>query len=349
MLDDFNLIAQRDRGDALGVAALEWQQLQYDATLQFPEHDGRKITSVVVAAMGGSALAAPVVKNWIGADEPLQLEVVRSYNLPAYVNESTLVICSSYSGNTEEVLSCLSQARARGAQIAIIAAGGELAKEAHTHQITYSQLPEGLPQRMTLFFNLRALTKLLSHFGVCSDAYYAQLGAQAQWLRSETAQWLKDEPVGTNSAKQIALACVGKTPVVYASDQFMPVAYKWKISWNENAKNIAFCSEVPESNHNEFMGWVSHPVEKPFAVIDLRSSLDHVRVQKRFTLSAKILSGLRPAPTVVNLKGDSQIAQVLWGCVLADFASIYVAILNGVDPSPVKQIMTLKAAMAQND
>jgi len=152
--------------------------------------------------------------------------------------------------------------------------------------------------------------------------------------------------VDKNYAKQLALLAVGKTPVFYGGTLTAPVAYKWKISWNENAKNTAFWNELPEFNHNEFIGWTSHPVEKPFAVFDLVSHLEHSQILKRFEISDRLLSGQRPKSTVVNLQGDTAIKQLLWGSILADFVSIYVAILNGVDPTPVPLIEKLKQELA---
>jgi glucose/mannose-6-phosphate isomerase len=145
-----------------------------------------------------------------------------------------------------------------------------------------------------------------------------------------------------NYAKQLAYIAVGKTPVFYGGALTAPVAYKWKISWNENAKNVAFWNEYSEFNHNEFMGWTSHPIEKPFAVFDLISKLEHPQILKRFEISDRLLSGMRPKATVINLAGETAIQQLLWGCILADFVSIYVAILNGVDPTPVGIIEKLK-------
>jgi glucose/mannose-6-phosphate isomerase len=145
-----------------------------------------------------------------------------------------------------------------------------------------------------------------------------------------------------NPAKQLAIDCVDKIPVIYAASPFAPVAYKWKISFNENAKNVAFWNEVPEFNHNDFIGWTAQPVEKPFAIIDLRSSFDNPRVATRFEISDRLLSGQRPQAHRVNLTGDSVLAQMICGSILADFTSIYLAILNNVNPAPVELVERLK-------
>ena len=195
---------------------------------------------------------------------------------------------------------------------------------------------------MTTIAQMRSLTQLLAHFGIITDRYYQQIAKYSAWLQAESKLWGSDVPAEHNYAKQLALQAVGKTPVFYGGSLMAPVAYKWKISWNENAKNVAFCNTLPEFNHNEFLGWTSHPVEKPFAVFDLISELEHPRVQQRFALSDKLLSGRRPKSTVVPVAGDTVVKQMLWGCILADFASIYTAILNNVDPTQVDLIEKFK-------
>ena len=135
---------------------------------------------------------------------------------------------------------------------------------------------------------------------------------------------------------------MGKTAVIYGGELTAPLAYKWKISWNENSKNVAFWNEYPEVNHNEFLGWTSHPIEKPYIIFDLLSHFESPRVQRRFEISDRLLSGMRPKATRVELVGDSVLTQLLWGCILADFVSIYLAILNGVDPTTVALIEKLK-------
>lgn len=347
MLDDDNVIRQRDPSGALGIAASQFEQAKFAVKVQSPEHDGRQITKVVVLGMGGSALAALVAKTWLDGEMIVPFEVVRDYTLPQYVDFNTLVIASSYSGNTEETLAGLKQARQKNAQVAIIAAGGKLVDAAKEHDIAHVILPLGMQPRMALICGLRAVVALLGHFGIVSYDRFAEIAEVSDWLGEQTKQWTPDVSTDKNLAKQLALLSVGKTPVFYAGPLMAPVAYKWKISWNENAKNVAFWNAYPEFNHNEFMGWASHPVEKPFAVFDLVSNFEHPRILKRIELSDRLLSGRRPKAHTVTVEGDSIIAQLLWGCILADFASSYTAILNGVDPTPVALIEKLKQELAK--
>ncbi len=347
MLDDANVLKQRDPQDALGVAANQWQQVKFDVKVVDGEQSGEVITKVVVAGMGGSALAALLAKAWLSEKLKVSFEVVRDYDLPAYVDSSTLVIASSYSGNTEETLACLEQAQKCSAQVGVLAAGGKLVQSAEEGKIARVVIPSGMQPRMAMLFNLRALILLLSHFGVVETSLLDEIGEASDWLQDETKNWLSDVPTEKNPAKQLALESVGKTPVFYGGRLTGPVAYKWKISWNENAKNVAVWNVYPEMNHNEFVGWASHPVDKPFIVFDILSSFEHPRILKRFEISDRLLSGLRPKAVPVHLVGDTPLRQLLWGCIFADFASIYVAILNGVDPTPVDLVEKLKNELAQ--
>ncbi len=345
MLDDDNVLKQRDPSGALGVAASQYEQVQFDAEIMNKEHDGRAITQIVVAGMGGSALAALLVKSWLKSALAVPFEVVRTYDVPEYVNENTLVIASSYSGNTEETLSGLEEAREKKAQLAIIASGGKLKTLAEQNGIAMVTIPVHVQPRMAAIYNLRALVKLFVHFGLVSKEKFDEIASTAEWLHAETRQWESSVTVDKNYAKQLALLAVGKTPVIYAGSLMSPIGYKWKISWNENAKNVAFCNELPEFNHNEFIGWTSHPVEKPFVIFDLVSNLEHPRILKRFEVTDRLLSGMRPKSHPITLKGETAIQQMLWASILADFTSIYVAILNGVDPTPVALVEKLKTEL----
>lgn len=342
VLDNSNTLAQRDPEGALKVSALQYEQARFEPVVVDSDNDGRPITAVVFAGMGGSSLAGQVAKVWLKDVLKVPFDVIRDYDLPAYVDPNTLVFASSYSGNTEETLSVLDHAERIGSQLTVITAGGKLADIAADKTIARVVLPSGLPQRMTVIYCLKAIVALLENFGVIKPGKLAEITGLAGWLESESARWLPDVPSTDNYAKQLADLAVGKTPVIYGGALTAPLAYKWKISWNETAKNVAFWNQYPEFNHNEFMGWASHPIEKPFVIFDLVSQLEHPQILKRFEISDRLLSGMRPKSIVVHLVGESIIAQLLWGGILADFASTYVAILNGVDPTPVALIEKLK-------
>lgn len=340
MLDDTQFITNKDPDGALAVASEQWKQTTYEAHVVGEVPIGAPDT-IVVSGMGGSALAALLARS-VFDEVTVPFEVSRGYHAPHYTNGGTLFIASSYSGNTEETLSSFEEALSRGARIAVLASGGKLIERARQAGVAYVQLPTGLQPRMAVIYNLRALTTLLVSAGVLPVSRLDELANSADFLRTESEKWGATQPTGQNEAKSLALTFVGKTPVVYGGSLTAPAAYKWKISFNENAKNVAFWNEYPEFNHNEFIGWTSHPVEKPFAPIDLISSFEHPQIKKRFEISDKLLSGKRPKSKVITLKGETILQQLLWASILADYVTIYVAILNGVNPVPVPLIEKLK-------
>lgn len=343
MLDDLKYIHQRDTQDALGIAEKQWQQLGYN--FEVPRLEGEYL-NIVYAGMGGSALAALLSQSWPGYKVPF--EVCRNYDIPSYVNEKTLFIACSYSGNTEETLEALSNAEAKSAKIVVIAGGGKLAEQAKTKNLPLVTLPQASQPRYAVFYNLNALISLLESTRLFkeSDAK-RQLVVVAEPLKQAVINWLPTVPTSQNPAKKLALELAGKSGVIYAGPKLAPAAYKWKISFNENAKNIAWWNQYPEFNHNEFIGWSSHPVEKPYAVIDLLSNLEHPRVQKRFEVSAKLLSGIRPAPHAVQAQGKSLIEQLLWTINFGDFVTIYLALINNVDPAPVELVEKFKSELTK--
>lgn len=347
MLDDANILKQRDPNGALDIVSRQYEQEKYEVKICNADHDGREIRNIVFAGMGGSALAALLVRKWLKTELPLPFEIFRSYDLPEYVSHNTLVILSSYSGNAEETLSSLEQAIACDAQIAIMTSGGHLVERANKNQITYALLPPGLQPRMAVIDDLRALVKILINFNAISSDRLSDISSTSDWIRDESSKWLANVPTDQNYAKQLAQKIVGKTAIFYGGTLTAPVAYKWKISINENAKNMAFWNELPEANHNEFIGWTSHPVEKPFVVFDIISSFENPKILRRFEITDRLLSGKRPKAIPINLVGDSAIKQLLWGSILADFVGIYLAILNNVNPMPVELIEKLKHELEQ--
>lgn len=346
MLDDINVIKQYDPGDVLSGVLNIPEQARYEVVVHEGSNQRRDFKNIVIAGMGGSALAADMVRVLTAGWLYLPLEVVKGYDLPGFVGEETLVIAVSHSGNTEETLSCYQQALDKKACLAVMSTGGELIKRANNDNITYAQIPAGTQPRMSTVYHLRGLLKLLQNFWVIDGDLYNQVADSADWLEGEISHWTPAVPEKNNLAKQIAKMTIGKTLVIFGGELTWPLAYKWKISWNESAKNLAFSNQYPEFNHNEFIGWSSHPVEKPFTVFDICSNLERSRIRERMELSDRLLSGKRPKAHVLELQGRTLMQQLLWGLVLADAASIYTAILNGVNPGPVHLIEKLKAELS---
>lgn len=342
MLDNQNYIAQKDTFDALGLASETPAQLRHDFHTPEVKTHG-EIHNVVFAGMGGSALQAEFIKAWPKLSVPFI--VWRDYDLPDFVNEHSLVLVASYSGNTEETLSSLVAAREKGAMIGVMADGGKLQAEAEQHGHLFTQIPKAVQPRMAVFFAFRMLVEMLIAYGVVQSSVLAELEAASNHLENEVKAWGKEIETAENPAKQLAEKLVGKTPIIYAAAHMSAAAYKWKIGVNENAKNTAWYNVYPEFNHNEFMGWTSHPVEKPFAVIDLISSFDHSRIQKRFEVSDRLLSGMRPHAITVRAKGETTLEQMLYLVLFGDFVTIYMGLLNGVDPSPVALIEKFKTEL----
>lgn len=336
MLDDPNYIAQFDKSGGLAVIAGQTEQLKQQYQFDAPVADG--INSIVLAGMGGSALAGEFVKSWLTDRLSLPFEIVRGYDLPNYVGKNTLCILSSYSGNTEETLNCLEQAKKRSAAIAVMSAGGKLAEQANDY--SYLEIPSGCQPRLTVLYGAKALASLFEDMGLI-EGITDELEAVGDWLESEVSAFVANIDEANNPAKQIAKQLTGHPVVVYGGPTLDMVAMKWKIDINENAKQLAFWNRLPEFNHNEFMGW-HNPKDSGLKVIELTSSLDNDRVARRFEVSNRLLSGKMPAPIMVEARGETRLQQMLWTLLLGDFVSVYLAILNQIDPIPVELIEKLK-------
>lgn len=338
MLDEADVIAQYDKEDALGVMGSLPEQLQHD----YPEVPGLPekagIRAIVLAGMGGSAQPGEFIKTWLGDRLPVPFVIARDYTLPGFVGNDTLVIVSSYSGNTEETIAVLAEAEKRGAMIVVSAAGGKLIAAAKEKGLPHFELPNAYQPRMAVLYAVRAMVTLLERIGLV-DGALAELAASGVWL-TDQLRWGKDVPTAENEAKQIAEQLVGHPVVVYAGATLAFAAMKWKIGLNENAKNIAFYNYLPEFNHNEFQGWL-HPERSGLKVIELQSNLDHDRVQKRFAVSNRLLSRAF-APIEVHAVGETRLQQLVWTIALGEFVATYVAVLNKVDPTPVDLVEDFK-------
>ncbi|HEX6462435.1 MAG TPA: bifunctional phosphoglucose/phosphomannose isomerase [Candidatus Saccharimonadales bacterium] len=340
MLDDVKLITERDPANAFAFATHPPKHLAYNfeiaRTVQYPG----ELRNIVFAGMGGSALPAEFLHTFPTLTVPFIIS--KEYKVPEFVNEHTLVICASYSGNTEETLAALADAENRGAAIAIITHGGQLADLAREKHLPLAAIPACPQPRTAAFYMYRAACEFLVAARFVEYSVLDELAALSEPLQQVVLSWQPGIPANHNVAKQLAEKMQNTTPIIYAGPLMYPAAYKWKIGANENAKNTAWCNYYPEMNHNEFIGWSSHPEQKPFSVIDLISSFEHPRVQKRFVISEKLLQGMRPPAIEVQAHGGSALEHMLYLILLGDFATTYLAILNNIDPTPVALVEELK-------
>jgi len=338
MLDDQSFISRLDNGNALGIVG--GQPSQLGQTYQIPPVDGHGLANIVVAGMGGSALGGLFIGRWLSDKLSVPLIIDRDYNLPAFVGPDTLVIVSSYSGNTEEDLSELDQAIKAGARVILMSSNGELAKRAKEQSLPIINIPSGFQPRLAVLYEIKALASLFDYMDL-TDGAARELEQAGEWLPQHISGWTAENDTVRNQAKQIAKEILGCAVVVYGGPTLGMQAFKWKIDINENAKHAAFFYELPEMNHNEFLGW-KNPRDKLLKVIQLQSSLDNDRIARRWEITNKLLSGQMPSPIIVKAQGETKLEQMLWTQLLGDYVSLYLAFLNGVDPTPVDMIEKLK-------
>ena len=339
MLDQHDYIARFDKEDMFGVISRQHLQLNHKFEVSGLEKF-EAISNIVLSGMGGSALEGEFVKNWLSDQLPVPFEIVRGYSLPSYVGEDTLLIASSYSGNTEESLEALAQAETKGAQIVIFTSGGKLAERAVAQKYPHFEMPSGLQPRVAVCYGVKALTDLFTELGLI-ESVNGELSEAVEFMKESIKTWGVDTPIDENPTKQLANELLGHEVVMYGGPTTATASLKWKINFNETSKNLAFYYNYPEFNHNEFMGW-SHPQKTNIKVIELLSDLDHPQIAKRFEISNRLLSGTMPAPIMIQALGKNKLQQMLWIQTLGDFVSVYLGVLNGIDPTPVPLIEKLK-------
>jgi glucose/mannose-6-phosphate isomerase len=302
--------------------------------------------SVVVAGMGGSAIAGDIVKSYLLGRLDVPLWICRHYVLPEFVNRRTLVICSSYSGNTEETLSAYDHAIDRGARVVAIATGGRLAEQAQSDGVPLIKIKGGLQPRAALGYSLAPLLVVLSRNGLCDDQCDYITGA-ATAVRRWAKSYLPD--VDDNPAIRLANDIHGTIPLIYAGyERFDAIAYRFKCQINENAEAHAFANVFPELNHNEIVGYGQlYGLDKALSVVMLRDSQDHKRIKARMDITAQYLRDRGIKVISLEAPPGTELERIFYIVQLLDFTSYYLALLNGVDPYPVRAIDYLKEKLSK--
>lgn len=299
---------------------------------------------IVVVGMGGSAIGGDLLRTLALDAGAAPVTVVRGYTLPSWVGKTSLVIASSYSGNTEETIAALGEAQQRGAPVACIASGGQVRDLAIADELPFIEIPGGMQPRAALGYSLTALLTLAERIGLLHLS-------DAAW--TETQRMLDDQTrelsnLAGNHALNLADSLAGLVPLIYAGVGLLEaVALRWQTQIHENSKTMAFGNLFPELNHNEIMGWEGDErLLKNLGVVVLRDRGDHPQVRRRMDVTRGLLEGRAGFWTEIESQGDHVLTRALSLVCLGDWVSFYLAIRNGVDPTPVGLISRLKESMA---
>lgn len=298
----------------------------------------REIHEVVIAGLGGSAFGGEITRKVAESQASVPVQIFRSYTIPAHVGPHTLVIVSSYSGNTEETLEALHHCLDRGAEIVCITSGGKIADIARAKGLDLVLIPAGYPPRAAVGLSFVQQLRVLAARNIIRD--FAQELDEAIQLVSDFSDH--------QAAEVLARKLHGKIPVLYSSDQFEPAAIRWRQQINENSKQLCWHHVIPEMNHNELVGWV-HPqaMMENLQVVLLRSRLDYHRTAMRFEINKEIIAKSCKNISEVYAKGESILGQLVYFLHFGDWVSWYLAQENHVDPTPVTVIDFLKGELAK--
>jgi glucose/mannose-6-phosphate isomerase len=308
----------------------------------------RKPKNVVIAGMGGSAIGGDLLHDWLSSCTTVPVEVCRDYHLPAYANEETLVFIVSYSGETEETLSALLDAVKRKCMVIAIASGGTLISFAQRLHLPNITVRGGLQPRVAVPYLFFPLAMAMKKIGLISNIE-KELGETPKVLEALARKNAPKVPFTENFAKKLAWELRSTIPVVYGFRQYRAVAVRFKSELNENSKIPAKWESFPELNHNDVVGWEAmEKLTKEFTVILIRDEDEPPEIRNRIETTKKL--SLPKARKVLEIKarGKSSLAKMFSVLFLGDLTSVYLAILLGVDPAPVKIITAMKKEMQKN-
>jgi glucose/mannose-6-phosphate isomerase len=298
------------------------------------------IRSILVIGMGGSAFGGEIVKGYIAQSCKAPFAISREYRIPAWVGPHTLVIASSYSGNTEETLASLEQAEAQGAEIAAITSGGKLLDIAREKGYNHIIVPGGSPPRTAAGYSIVQQLRILHGYGLIPD-FFADL---------EEGVKLVENFSDKEAAQSLAQVLANTIPVMYSAPELEAISIRWRQQFAENSKNLGWHHVVPEMNHNELVGWVypKEAMDKVYAVF-LEREEDHPRIRLRSKLTRELIREATRNVCTVAAKGENLLAQMLYLLHYGDWVSLYLAFENDADPIQIKSIDHLKTELAKVD
>jgi len=302
-----------------------------------------KPSQIIVVGMGGSAIGSEMLRSWLLDRCPIPVEICRDYHLPKYAGLRTLVVAVSYSGNTEETLNAFVEAVERGCMTISMSSGGFLEEFSHRLGLPHLQIPSGYPPRSAIPYLFFPLTSVLRKFNVTSS-FDAEANEAISILKTLRAEIGLDSPTDMNPSKRVAVALEGLVPMICGYGQYAAVASRMKSQFNENSKTPAKFECFPELNHNETLGWTGlKNLTRVCGVVIIRSDDEPPEMTARIEVTKELVFN-QGAGTMTEVwsRGSGQLARMLSVMYIGDFASIYLGILYGIDPTSMSVIEELK-------
>ncbi len=306
-----------------------------------------KPKNILIAGMGGSAIGGEILQDWLRDKFPIPLEICKDYSLPAYANKDTLFFANSYSGNTEETLSAFLDAVRRKCVTIAITSGGHLLSFSKELQVPQVTIPRQLPSRVAIPYLFFPLPVLMERMGLLPSVE-EELQEAIQVLEKVGEENSPKIPTEDNTAKKSALELVETIPTIYGFRQYQSVAHRLKTQFNENSKVPSKHDVFPELNHNETVGWEAPELlTKNYSVILIRDPDEPPEIRHRIETTKSLV--LHKARKVLEIyaRGERKLAKMFSVLRVGDFTSVYLAILQGVDPTPVKIIDEVKRELGK--
>lgn len=290
------------------------------------------INKIIICGLGGSAIAGDILKTYL-KDEKIPITVSREYELSRNADKKTLVIISSYSGNTEETVSSYRDALRKGCKVISVTSGGKISEMSITHRTQVIKIPRGMQPRAALAYSFFPMLKILETLKVI----------ESRKQEVDKLVTTLDKKLFMETGAKLSGNLVGKIPLIYSSEMLAPVAYRWKTQINENAKAMAFNNVFPELNHNELSALVN--LNANFHCIMIRTNSDPHRVVKRMEITKKIYMQRGIDVTDMLIKGDTYLAKLFSAVHIGDWTSYYLGLRYKIDPTPVDEIEGFKKAL----
>ena len=352
VLDDLGKISKLDTEDMLGFEEKFYEQLneakKIGESIDISKIRKDNFEGIAFLGMGGSGFTGDFIKCLIKYDVSIPIEIVKGYKLPSFINHNWLVIAVSYSGGTEETIAAVSEALKRNCEVVCSTSGGELEQIAIKNNKCLIKIPGGFQPRAAAGFLIVPLYILLSRIGIITIDIKVIDDAISS-IKNKSQSYNRNVPFEENFAKKIAFEISNNLPIIYGFEGIMSaVAYRWKCQMNENSKCPSFWNEFPELNHNETVGWERlNEVSKNFVLIIFKDETQSQRIKTRINTTKKLIQNNFNKVIEIEAEGKNELEKALNMMFLGGIVSVYVSLLNNINPTPVDKIKVLKSELAK--